>query len=165
MALEDKTSSSLFIQPHAEKHKDYVWEIRDKSEVIKIGVSGQKLNRFQLKLQEVVLSYLSRSLESVAEISLPQNGKGKKISELSYNEMLGCILDGFLHIDIDRMLMKKFSELGTFIQALYNEGYKKHGNQTSSGGSHQAVCPISVFHVAQKICNNISSLTLVSDRR
>ena len=162
MALEDKTSLSLFIKPHAEKHKDYKWDIRNKSEVINIAVSGQKLNRFQLKLQEVVLSYLSRSLESAAEISLPRNGKGKKIRELNYNEMLARILDGF-HIDIDGELMKEISELSTFIQELYNEGYKKHGNQTSSGGSHQAVCPISVFHVAQKICNNISSLTLVSN--
>jgi len=73
--------------------------------------------------------------------------------------MLETIL---VNMDIDQSLEGKLFNLRGYIQDLYKNGYTKYGNQSSGGGSHQPVCPISVFHVAQKLINNRDGLKLVS---
>jgi hypothetical protein len=73
--------------------------------------------------------------------------------------MLKRILDKFK----DTMLTDVFFTYNIFIKEVYSRGYTLHGNQTSLGGSHQAVCPISIFEVAQKIYQHKESLKSVSD--
>jgi hypothetical protein len=67
-----------------------------------------------------------------------------------------------IDMDIDQSLKDKLFDLRGYIQDLYKKGYTKYGNQSSGGGSHQPVCPISVFHVAQKLINNRDVLNQVS---
>jgi hypothetical protein len=71
LAAEDKEAMSLCIAPQFELPPGFQSKIRNSSETIGVAICSPRLNRFQLRFQETLVSRLQGSLEAVGGFQLP----------------------------------------------------------------------------------------------